>query len=98
MLENEPTNHLQVVHVYEDEKKIPAGLARQLSVIDRLYPRLRIDFLAVKGTFGPELIEILSRRLGVPKNYMFIGTPGDRFPHRIEQLGGVRLILRGRLP
>jgi amino acid transporter len=93
VLENEPTNHLQVVHVYEDEKKIPAGLARQLHAIDHLYPRLRIDFLAVKGAFGPELIELLSRRLGVPKNYMFIGTPGDRFPHRIEQLGGVRLIL-----
>jgi hypothetical protein len=93
VLENEPTNHLQVVHVYEDEKKIPAGLARQLSIIDHLYPRLRIDFLAVKGTFGPELIELLSQRLDVPKNYMFIGTPGDRLPHRIEQLGGVRLIL-----
>jgi len=93
VLENEPTNHLQVVHVYEDEKKIPTGLAKQLSTIDHLYPRLRIDFLAVKGTFGPELIELLSRRLEVPKNYMFIGTPGDRLPHRIEELGGVRLIL-----
>jgi hypothetical protein len=82
-----------VVHVYDDEKDIPAGLARQLSAIDHLYPRLRIDFLAVKGAFGPELIELLSRRLGVPKNYMFIGTPGDRFPHRLEHLGGVRLIL-----
>jgi hypothetical protein len=93
VLENEPTNHLQVVHVYEDDEDIPAGLARQLKAIDHLYPRLRIDFLAVKGTFGPEVIELLSQRLGVPKNYMFIGTPGDRFPHRIEQLGGVRLIL-----
>jgi amino acid transporter len=93
VLENEPTNHMQVVHVYEDEKQIPPGLARQLRAIDHLYPHLRIDFLAVKGAFGPELIELLSRRLGVPKNYMFIGTPGNRFPHRIEQLGGVRLIL-----
>ena len=93
VIENEPTNHLQVVHVYQDDEKIPAGLARQLSTIDHLYPQLRIDFLAVKGTFGPEMIELLSGRLGVPKNYMFIGTPGDRFPHAIEQLGGVRLIL-----
>jgi hypothetical protein len=51
--ENEPTNHLQVVHLYEDEKKIPAGLARQLRAIEHLYPRLRIDFLAVKGRSGP---------------------------------------------
>jgi hypothetical protein len=39
-------------------------------------------------------MEFLSERLAVPKNYMFIGTPGDEFPHRIEDLGGVRLILR----
>ncbi len=93
VLENEQTNRLRVVHVYNDEAEIPEGLAEKLSEIDHLYPNLRIDFLAVKGTFGPELIELLSQRLDVPKNYMFIGTPGDHFPHRIEALGGVRLIL-----
>ena len=93
VLQNEQTNRLKVVHVYEDEHEIPKDLADTLHEIDRLYPDLRIDFLAVRGTFGPKLIESLSRRLNVPKNYMFIGTPGDRFPHRIEELGGVRLIL-----
>ena len=93
VLENEQTNRLRVVHVYENEEDIPEGLATKLSEIDHLYPNLRIDFLAVKGKFGPRLIERLSQRLEVPKNYMFIGTPGDRFPHRIEALGGVRLIL-----
>jgi len=93
VLENEQTNRLQVIHVYEDESEIPGGLAKTLSEIDHLYPNLRIDFIAVKGTFGPQLIELLSQRLDVPKNYMFIGTPGDHFPHRIEALGGVRLIL-----
>ncbi|MEJ2216894.1 MAG: hypothetical protein P8099_09790 [Gemmatimonadota bacterium] len=53
----------------------------------------RYIVLAVKGTFGPELIERLSQRLGEPKSAMFIGTPGDRFPHRVEDLGGVRIIL-----
>ncbi len=93
VLANEPTNQLQVVHVFETEADIPKALAENLRSIDRLYPRLRIDFLAVKGSFGPELIERLSERLRVPKNYMFIGTPGDRFPHGIDELGGVRLIL-----
>ncbi len=68
-------------------------LAEHLRVIDHLYPNLRIDFVAVKGRFGPELVEALARRFGVPKNYMFIGTPGDKFPHRIEDLGGVRVVL-----
>jgi amino acid transporter len=93
VLDNEQTSRLKVVHVYADERAIPPDLAEQLRVVDRLYPHLRIDFVAVQGTFGPELVEALSRRLGVPKNYMFIGTPGDRFPHRIEDLGGVRVIL-----
>jgi len=93
VLENEQTNRLQVITVYGDEADIPPQLAGHLAGIDHLYPHLRIDFLAVKGVFGPEIIEKLSRRLGVPKNYMFIGTPGDRFPHRVEDLGGVRLIL-----
>ncbi len=93
VLENEQTNRLKVVHVYQDESEIPSTLAERIHIIDRLYPDLRIDFLAVKGKFGPELIEVLSKRLNVPKNYMFIGTPSDRFPHRIETLGGVRVIL-----
>lgn len=93
VLENEQTNRLKVVHVHAPGTEVPPHLAEHLAQIDRLYPRLRIDFVAVEGTFTPELIELLSRRMGVPKNYMFIGTPGDRFPHRIADLGGVRVIL-----
>lgn len=93
VLDNEQTSRLKVVHVYEDEHDIPPDLADHLKLIDHMYPQLRIDFVAVKGSFGPELVDALSRRLRVPKNYMFIGTPGDRFPHRIEDLGGVRVVL-----
>jgi amino acid transporter len=93
VLKNEVTNRMKVVHVYEREGDIPTNLAEDLRTVDKLYPQLRIDFLAIKGMFGPELIERLSRRLRVDKNYMFIGTPGDHFPHRVEDLGGVRLIL-----
>ncbi len=93
VLENEQTNQMKVVHVYEHEHDIPKDLAQQLQTIDARYPHLRIDFLLVRGTFGPIVIEQLSRYLGVPKNLMFIGTPGDHFPHRIEDLGGVRVIL-----
>ncbi len=93
VLANEQTSNLKVIYVYQNESEIPSNLGRDLTMIDRLYPQLRIDFLAVQGAFTPETIEAISRRLGVPKNYMFIGTPGDHFPHRIEELGGVRLVL-----
>jgi amino acid transporter len=92
VLDNEHTNNLMVVHVYDDEKKIPPGLAEQLRTLDEIFPEIRIDFIAVRGRFGPDLIEKLSGRLNVPKNYMFIGCPGDRFPHNLGDLGGVRLI------
>jgi amino acid transporter len=93
VLDNELTSILKVVHVYEDEASFPPRLAEHLRTIDHLYPQLRIDFVAVQGHFGPAMVEALAQRLGIAKNSMFIGTPGDRFPHRIEKLGGVRVIL-----
>ena len=93
VMENEQTSHMKVVHVYQEGEQPPPTLAEHLQEIDHLYPNLRMDFVAVKGDFTPALIELLAKRLDVPKNYMFIGTPGDHFPHRIEELGGVRLVL-----
>ncbi len=93
VLKNELTTRMKVVHCYQDRDEIPSALAENLRTVDHIYPRIRIDLVLVQGQFGPELIERLSRRLKVPKNYMFIGTPGDRFPHSISDLGGVRLIM-----
>lgn len=93
VLNNEETNNLIVVHVFEEEKDIPKAMAPQLWTVDHIYPNLKVDFVGVHGEFGPTLIEAISKKLDVPKNNMFIGTPGDRFPYEIETLGGVRLIL-----
>ena len=80
MLQNEQTKLQKVVHVYDDPEVVDQeALAEQLETIDKVYPELRIDLVLVKGKFGPDLIDSLSKRLGVPKNYMFLGTPGDRF-------------------
>ena len=93
VLHNEATQNLIVVHVYSDEQQIPPQLAHQLSTFGGLFPEIRISFVAVRGRFGPALIERLSVRLNVPRNYMFIGCPGDSFPHNLGDLGGVRLIV-----
>lgn len=93
VLENEETNNMKVVHVYENEKDIPKDLEKQIEFIDKIYPQLKIDFITVKGKFSSELIYQLSHRLNIPKNMMFIGSPGDQFPHNLEDLGGVRVIL-----
>ncbi len=94
VLQNEESKRLRVIHVFEKEEEIMTEhLSNQLRTLDKAYPELRIDLVLVQGSFSPELIERLSRLFGVPKNYMFIGTPGDRFPHNIAELGGVRLII-----
>ena len=56
VLKNELTHRLMVVHVYRDENDIPPQLDSHLKTIDEQYPQLRVDFLRVKGKFGPELI------------------------------------------
>ena len=93
VISNEQTRLLKVVHVYEKEDQIPPRLAEHVEMLDRLYPQIRIDFVTVRGSFGPELVETLSNRLSIPKNMMFIGTPGGKFPHEIDTLGGVRVII-----
>ncbi|MGE4132552.1 MAG: APC family permease [Bdellovibrionales bacterium] len=93
VLRNEQCKRLKIVHVYPQEGSIPPSLWYQARVIDEIYPHLRVDLVLVKGQFSPKLVDALSKRLEVAKNQMFIGTPGDAFPHRIEALGGVRVVI-----
>ena len=93
VINNEQTRLLKMVHVYEKESDIPPRLREHVEMLDHLYPQIRIDFVTVHGSFGPELVETLSARLDIPKNMMFMGTPGGQFPHEIDTLGGVRVII-----
>jgi hypothetical protein len=52
---------------------------------------IKIPILPI--TIGPETIREISERYRVPQNYMFIGHPSKSFPYRLEELGGVRLIV-----
>ncbi|MEZ5403537.1 MAG: APC family permease [Bryobacteraceae bacterium] len=90
---NEMTKRLKVVHVYSREEDIPPRLGLDLAFLDEVYPEISVEFITVRGKFGPELIERLSREWSIAKNYMFIGSPSGRFPYRISELGGVRLII-----
>ena len=93
VMENEQLKRLEVVHVYQDEEDIPPSLAEHVEIIDREYPDLVVDLVLVKGRFSPELVEAISKEMDVPQNYMFMGTPGEQFPHNLGDLGGVRLII-----
>lgn len=93
VLENELTNRLRVVTVLKEGQDVSSEFLKDLEVLDRAYPDIKIVFLTERGVFGPALIDRLSLEWNIPKNFMFIGSPGDRFPYRISELGGVRLII-----
>lgn len=90
---NEHTNILRIVSVLKEGETVPERLISDIEVLDREYPDLHIHFMKVDGVFGPELIRKLSEEWKIPINFMFIGSPSERFPYRIEELGGVRLII-----
>lgn len=91
--DNEKTGILKIVTVMAPGQTANKALRNDLEVLDRAYPDVRIEYLEIEGIFGPELIETLSQQWNIPKNFMFIGSPGDRFPYQVSELGGVRLII-----
>jgi multisubunit Na+/H+ antiporter MnhB subunit len=93
ILRNEDTHRIKIVTVVKDEAEVPKNLSTDIEVLDRAYPSFEVDFVVLKGEFGPKLIEELSLEWNIPKNFMFIASPGDRFPYRVSELGGVRLII-----
>lgn len=91
---NEHTKKIRIVTVNpERQPELAEKLKRDIEFLDREYPEITIEFIEVEGTFAPELIQNLSKEWKIPVNFMFIGSPGDHFPFRVEELGGVRLII-----
>lgn len=90
---NEITNRMTIVHILDGMDSPPPRLVSDLKLLDEIYPDMEIELVVRHGKFGPALIQDLSVEFRVPPNYMFVGTPGDHFPHRISDLGGVRVII-----
>lgn len=93
VLENEITRKIKIVTVLQEEQKLNPDFERDLEALDRAYPDIKIEYIQVYGSFGPDLIEHFSKEWNIPRNFMFIGSPGNKFPHRLSDLGGVRLII-----
>ena len=91
--ENEITRNLKIVTVLKEEQHVSENFMRDFETLDRAYPDIKIEYIKIQGTFGPELIDKLCREWNIPKNFMFISSPSDHFTHRVSDLGGVRLII-----
>ncbi len=91
---NEHTNKIKIVNVQQErDEKTLEKLRSDIEFLDRQYPEIDIEFVEITGKFNPQFIRDLSKKWDIPVNFMFIGSPGDHFPYRIEELGGVRLII-----
>ena len=90
---NEQTRALKLVTILPKDEKMSEKWFIEIDVLDREYPEIKIEIVQREGEFGPELIKELSKEWGIPINFMFIGSPSDKFAHRVEDLGGVRLII-----
>ena len=90
---NEHTRKLKIVSVFPEGEKATDSFVSDLDVLDREYPQIKIEYIQLKGEFTPELIRELSERWKIPINFMFIGSPSEKFPYPLQELGGVRLII-----
>jgi amino acid transporter len=90
--DNETTKKLKIVTIIKKGEKNEA-LIKDIEVLDRSYPEIDIEYLEIVGDFGPDLIDSLSKNWNIPKNFMFIGSPGNKFTYQVSELGGVRLII-----
>jgi amino acid transporter len=91
--DNENTRRIKIVNVIGPNEIPNKKLIHEVDVLDRAYPEFDVDFIVLRGHFGPELIQELSTKWQIPKNFMFIGSPGDRFIYGLQELGGVRLVI-----
>ncbi|MAL60186.1 MAG: amino acid permease [Flavobacteriaceae bacterium] len=91
--ENESTKRVKIVTVLDTDETIAPNLKKDIETLDRAYPLINVEFIIEPGVFGPEKIKELSKRWHIPTNFMFIASPGHKFPYKIEELGEVRLII-----
>jgi len=90
---NENTKKIKIVTVVNDANVVSENLKQEIEFLDKAYPEIDIEFIEMSGIFDPELIKGLSEKWNIPTNFMFVGQPGEKFMYRLEELGGVRLII-----
>ncbi|WP_432410100.1 APC family permease [Rasiella sp. SM2506] len=91
--ENEATRKVKIVSVLDFDEAVASNLKKDIETLDRAYPSITVDFIIEPGVFGPDKIKELSKRWKIPINFMFIASPGNKFPYKIQELGEVRLII-----
>lgn len=89
------TTVLDKVHFYEDEDvegeaRMRDEFKASVQILDKIYPKIMVNCLLVKGHFGPDAIDRLSYETRIPHNRMFLACPN--VIHNLHEFGGVRII------
>ena len=98
--DNEFTDRVVIVHMYqgnlheEPARSHAHRLRTNVRILDRMYPKSRINLVFAQGEFGPDSVERISELLQIPRNFFFLSSPTGISSMRfnIQELGGVRLI------
>lgn len=91
--ENEITRKLKIVTIVNEDRQVTDAFMNDFNALDRAYPEIKLEYVQIAGTFGPEMINKLCEQWKIPTNFMFISSPGNRFTYRLADLHGVRLIM-----
>ena len=99
--DNENCDHMIICHVVdslsprERGSNIPKRLSENLSLLDHMYPKMKIDLMIVEAVngFTPQLVRYISNETDIPISFMFIRCPGKKFPFNIGEFDGVRTIM-----
>merc|ERR1712137_835002 len=89
--DNEQSNYIDIVHVYNIEQGPAPRLAEYVAMLDKVYPKMTISLDLVQGTFSPAVVRRISYKMNVPPNFMLIACPDEKMGN-IQDFGGVRLI------
>ncbi|DBA03426.1 TPA: hypothetical protein N0F65_002834 [Lagenidium giganteum] len=89
---NEQTSTMYVVHCHNKGESIPDGFEETVALFDHIYLKIKLNFVAIEGPFGPAVVDWVAKKYNQPKNMMFIKQPNHDFVHTFASLGGVRMI------
>ncbi len=93
VMKNESSRRVLLVHLYKSkEENEQKEIEKALHALKQIFPELEVELVVKQGTFGPEMIDALSKEYQIPKNNIFIGAPEEKHPFSVQDLGGVRII------
>jgi hypothetical protein len=90
--ENESSQIIKIVHFTPDAKQAPADFTELVQLINKCYPRFRIDATVVEGEFSPDMVREIAEFFGMSRHSTFLGCPGVNFEFSMADFGGARII------